>query len=71
MNFIHLMYFFQFPFVSIRILTAYTYSIPLCSKCQRHDSWLERMYDFVTDNFRRDISVFEMQRNGRMTAVRT
>ena len=39
--------FFQFPFVSIRILTAYTYSITLCSKFQRPDSWLQRVYDFV------------------------
>ena len=69
-NLIYLMYFFQFPFVSIAILTAYTYSISLCSKCQRPDSCLERVYGFVPERFRRDISVFQMQRNGRMAAVR-
>jgi len=69
-NLIYLMYFFQFPFVSIRIFTTYTYSISLCSKCQRPNSWLERVYDFVPERFRRDISIFETQRNGRMTVVR-
>jgi len=69
-NLIYLTYFFQFLFVSIRILTSYTHSISLCSKCQRPNSRLERVYDFVSERFRRDISIFEMQCNGHMTVVR-